>query len=297
MASNQLNTLASNFNLTPSVIDQQFDNPRYLDATKEFLESNSLVAKLAFLIFVIFLFIVLLNLGINILAYLFSTSPNPIIINGMVNGENMLIKTQNPNLKDSIPILRSKNQRDGLEFTWSTWLYVKNPPLNSKSKHYRHVFNKGNVNLNDEGIVTPNNAPGLYISPEYRELKIIMNTFKSTNEEIVIGDIPLNKWMNVIIRVDQRKLDVFINGTMTRSKILSGVPKQNYDNINIALNGGFLGNLSLLQYFSYAIGTNEIQNIIEKGPNLTSLDNKHSHDIPYYLSLRWFFPKENSIPI
>jgi hypothetical protein len=39
--------------------------------TKEFLESNSLVAKFAFILLVIFLFIILLRLGISVLAYLF----------------------------------------------------------------------------------------------------------------------------------------------------------------------------------------------------------------------------------
>jgi hypothetical protein len=41
--------------------------------TKEFLESNSLVAKLAFLLLVIFLFIILLRFGISILSYFLFT--------------------------------------------------------------------------------------------------------------------------------------------------------------------------------------------------------------------------------
>jgi hypothetical protein len=54
-----------------------------------------------------------------------------------------------------------------------------------------------------------------------------MNTFNVINEEITIPDVPLNKWVNVIIRCQNTTLDVYINGTITRSVELTGVPKQN----------------------------------------------------------------------
>ena len=280
---------------------ENFDNfnnygsNKYLDATKEFLESNSIVAKLAFLILVIFIFILLLRLGITILSYLFSFSENPILINGMVDGEHLIVRKQNPNLRDSIPILRSTNQRDGLEFTWSTWLWVRNPPLNSgfmKNTQYKHVFSKGNDIIDEEGIANPNNAPGLYISPDYRELLVVMNTFENIREKIIISDLPIEKWINIIIRVDQRQLDIFINGTMTRSKTLSSIPRQNYDNVYIGMNGGFMGNLSSLRYFSSAIGTTQIQNIVESGPNLNPIGTSLTKSLPYYLSFRWFYPQQ-----
>ena len=275
-----------------------FDNygsNKYLEGTKEFLQSNSIVAKLAFLILVIFIFIVLLRLGVTILSYLFSFSQNPILINGMVDGEHLIVRKQNPNLRDSMPILRSSNQRDGLEFTWSTWLWVRNPPLNSgfmKNTQYKHVFSKGNDIIDEEGIANPNNAPGLYISPDYRELLVVMNTFENIREKIIISDLPIEKWINIIIRVDQRQLDIFINGTMTRSKTLSSIPRQNYDNVYIGMNGGFMGNLSSLRYFSSAIGTTQIQNIVESGPNLNPIGTSLTKSLPYYLSFRWFYPQQ-----
>lgn len=288
------NTILGNLSLnTPTF--STFQNNQYVTGTKDFLSSNTLVAKLAFLILVIFIFIIVLRLGIVILSYIFSFSDNPILIDGLSDGENLLVRKQNPNLRNSIPILRSKNQRDGLEFTWSTWIFVKNPPLNTNSSQYRHVFSKGNDILDANGIVTPNNAPGLYISPDYRELLIVMNTFQNMREKIIINDIPINKWINVMIRVDQRQLDVFINGTMTRSKTLSSLPRQNYDNVYVALNGGFRGSISSLRYFSRAIGTNQIQNIIEEGPNLKPIHSLLNDAIPYYLSFRWFYPQQNSI--
>jgi hypothetical protein len=115
-----------------------------------------------------------------------------------------------------------------------------------------------------------------------------MNTFNVINEEIEIPNIPLNKWINVIIRCRESILDVYINETITRSINLSGVPKQNYGDVYVAQNGGFQGNISNLWYYNYALGTAEIQNLVTRGPN-TYMASKSISNTTDYLSLRWFF--------
>ena len=274
------------------------NNNNFLKKQTDFLRSNSIAAKIVFLIMVIFLFVILLRLGISIMSFLFAFTSDPILLDGMVNGDELIIKKQNPNLSNAIPIKRSSDERDGLEFTWSTWLWIKNPSGNSAAYNptmYHHVFSKGNDNIDSTGIAKPNNAPGLYISPDYRELVVIMNTFDNMREKIIIDNIPIQKWVNVIIRVNQRQLDVFINGTMTRSKTLTSIPRQNYDNVYVGLNGGFSGNVSSLRYFSRAIGTLEIQDLINKGPNLTPISDSYMKSMPYYLSFRWFFPQQINV--
>jgi hypothetical protein len=121
-----------------------------------------------------------------------------------------------------------------------------------------------------------------------------MNTFNVINEEIIIPDIPLNKWVNVIIRCQDTVLDVYINGTITRSLQLQGVPKQNYGDVFVAMNGGFEGYISNLWYYNYALGTAAIQNLNKKGPNKTMVDSNGSgmnDGTLNYLSLNWFFVK------
>jgi len=273
-----------------------FQNKKYLQGTREFLSSNSIIAKLGFLILVVFVFIILLRVGSTILNSIFSYSIDPVLLNGTMKADQLVVVAQDPNTSGSIPILRSKNQRDGLEFSWSVWLWVDEPPLQNNgtgfNNHHKHIFSKGSDQPDSQGIMTPNNGPGLYLGPNYRELIFIMSTFENPKEEIIIGDIPIRKWINVIIRCDQHKLDIFINGMLTRSHILKGVPKQNYDDVFIGLNGGFKGNVSTLQYFAYALGTNKIQSIINAGPNLTTLDKDMTDTKPRYLSFRWFFPQQ-----
>ena len=54
---------------------------KYKNATKEFLDSNSLVSKVAFLLLVVLVFTILLRLGIWILGYFFTDSHSPKLLN------------------------------------------------------------------------------------------------------------------------------------------------------------------------------------------------------------------------
>lgn len=256
--------------------------------TKEFLQSNSLVAKFAFLLLVIVGFMVLLRVGIFIITWLFNPSDSPHLIDGMVDAKQMIIFPQDPSSNGNVTIHRSSNATDGIEFTWSVWIYIDN--LQYLEGQYKHIFYKGNSNLDSNGLNLPNNAPGLYIAPNTNALVVMMNTYNVINQEIMIPDIPLNKWVNVIIRCQNTTLDVYINGTITRSIELSGVPKQNYGDVYVAMNGGFDGNISNLWYYNYALGTSEIQNLAKNGPS-TKIINTGGMSLqnPNYLSLRWFF--------
>lgn len=251
------------------------------------LVSNSLVAKFAFLLLVLFVFIVMMRIGIGILSYLYKPNDSPHLIDGMVDARHLIIFPQDPTGNSTI--YRSVNAVNGVEFTWSTWIYINS--LQTNVGMYKHIFSKGNNNMNEKGMIQPNNAPGLYIAPDTNALVIIMNTFNVINEEILIPDIPLNKWVNIIIRCHNTSLDVYINGTIARSLNLIGVPKQNYGDVYVGMNGGFDGNISNLWYYNYALGTGAIQRLVNSGPNtkLIGGGSNMTGDNSNYLSLRWYF--------
>jgi hypothetical protein len=128
---------------------------------------------------------------------------------------------------------------------------------------------------------------------------LVMDTYTlpsgySNNENVSnnleIPDIPLNKWVNIIIICKNNTINVYVNGIITKSEDLEGIPKQNYGDVFIAPNGGFSGNISNLQYFNHALGTTEISKIINKGPNTNFIGSNSINIKNYnYLSLRWFF--------
>ena len=285
---------------------QQFSSNKYVQGGKEFLKSNSIVAKFAFLILILIIFMLLISLGSFILSKVFAQSHNPILIDGMVNSNQMMIIPQDPSKKGAKPILRSNNEREGLEFTWSVWIFIDD--FSYRETEYKHVFHKGNNDIvqgsvasnPNAGLNKPLNGPGLYIMPRQDSatngnvaaLRIIMNTFNKVDNNIDIKNIPLHKWVNVIMRVTkQGQLDVYVNGALVKRLILNSVPRQNYGDVYVSLNGGFSGNTASLRYFEKAIGTSQVQSIFNQGPNTNFVVGNMPSSKKYtnkYLSTRWY---------
>jgi hypothetical protein len=258
-------------------------------ATQQFLSSNTIIAKFAFVILVIILFLFFLTLGIKFIAYLLTPKSNPFIVSGIASAS---IVSTDPGVANSVPILRSNNEKTGLEFTWSFWLLVTDI---SERSTYIHIFNKGSK-PQTAGTMASTNGPGVYLNPNNDgtssdSLTIMMDSTDDTDVSINVDSIPLNKWFHVAIRAENTIFDVYINGTLKQRQIFSSVPKQNYYDINI-LQDNFNGRLSNLQYFSSALSVIQINNIVFWGPNLleSGISNYSSTD---YLSAAWYTTGNN----
>ena len=259
--------------------------------SKEFMESNSLVAKVAFLLLVVVLFVIALRALTYITGYFVETTGSPHMIDGMIDAKQMKVIEVDPNIKGAKPISRSVNENGGLEFTWSTWLFVDD--LDYMKGSYKHVFHKGNDDFKTtgdfKGLNYPNNAPGLYFTPKGNNMVVVLNTFNDIVERITIENIPMNKWYNVTIRVESQNVDIYVNGTIVNRHILKDVVRQNYDKVYMSMNGGFSGYTSDLWYYDYALSTSELQALVDKGPNMTLLGDSMMDGVPKYFSLSWFF--------
>jgi len=246
-------------------------------ATTDFLTANTIIAKFAFILLVLVVFLILFNLGVSIVGYFSEPSPDPYIINGMIDGNVSKVVPQDPKQTNAIPIYRSNDQSKGMEFTWSSWLYLSD--LGKEAGKYQHVFSKGDGNIDSNtNLSTVNNGPGLYISPMDNKLHIIMNTVSPNdpNTTIDIDNIPIQKWFHVALRLQNTVLDVYVNGVVVNRLLLNNTPKQNYGNVYVCQNGGFSGKLSNLRYYSRALNVFEINNIVSYGPNMkVASDMKH----------------------
>lgn len=277
------NAPVSNFN--------EFNQNKSVSGTKEFLTSNSLVAKIAFLFLIVILFVLALRLGFYLLSKAFSKATST-LLNGMIDSKEMFIVPQNPSVPGAIQVKRSTNENEGIEFSWSVWMFIND--LSYRQGQYRHVFHKGNDNIDlkssPAGMNYPNNAPGLYIAPNTNSIVVVMNTFDNITEQITIPNFPVKKWVNVIIRCHGSTVDVFINGALTRRYILKSVIKQNYGDVYISMNGGYDGYTASLKYFDTALNSGQIQGVVSSGPNtkpLGSIDLSKNRSANY-LSQRWF---------
>tara|TARA_B110000046_G_scaffold186045_1_gene231834 strand:- start:3264 stop:4136 length:873 start_codon:yes stop_codon:yes gene_type:complete len=259
----------------------------------EIFSSQSVWAKVVFLILVIIVFIILLRTLTSLVTWFFAPSSSPYLVKGLKNAKKLLIIPQDPKNSHSIPIIRSNNERGGIEFTWTVWLYIDD--LEYKSGQRRHVFHKGSDWDSKEAKPYPNNGPGLYIHPNRNTFIIAMNTFQDVVEEVEVNDFPLNKWINVAIRQRGNIMDVFINGEIALRHVFDSVPKQNYGKVFVNMNGGFSGNMSDLWYHNYSLSGTQIAGIVENGPDLTNREQQSS--TPPYFSLQWYFENAMGPPI
>ena len=108
------------------------------------------------------------------------------------------------------------------------------------------------------------------------------------SNNITIPHIPLNSWVNITITLYGSRLDVYINGIVSKSTILDGVPKQNNGDIYLGSSRGFNGKISNLRYYSRKLYVNEIQNLVKTGPNKKSLDSDMAADNYNYFAFNWY---------
>jgi hypothetical protein len=157
-------------------------------------------------------------------------------------------------LKDKSFIV--KNSDEGLEFSYSVWIYIQD-----WTRGWKNIFVKGNKTAGAGA-----RAPGLWLYPDTNALHARINTFASPNEGCDIKNIPLQKWVHIAYILNNRTVDIYIDGKLERSCVLRGVPKLNDEPVHVCDNGGYFGKISNLVYFRYAMKPDEVYKIYASGP-------------------------------
>ena len=131
-------------------------------------------------------------------------SKNPVVVKGMRPTTKGKIYNVNPNENDPKPVLRSINEDQGMEFTWSTWFWMDSIDYSNKITKKR-IFSKGHnnargkhnkyiVNVSDIELM---NSPGLYAHPDKNKIDIVLNTFNK--EDAAKVTMILYKQLKLII--------------------------------------------------------------------------------------------------
>jgi hypothetical protein len=236
---------------------------------------------------------------------------------------NKIIK-QDPNASGSITLPASDNQLTGIEFSYSTFIYVSDDTDDGDGQmKWKSIFYKGY-----ESSPFPLLGPGVFVSSGQSDgttLRIIMNTYDKWFNPLDVHQIPMNKWFHLAIVLRSSNLEAYINGNLANKLSLKGtLPYQNYQPLilfpNTKTNGGvsvadsptsgfnnssgsgpafgipagesfyvagkFAGYISNMSYFTYALTYSEIQNQMNIGPS--SKFDSSSMDAPPYLIDTWW---------
>lgn len=171
--------------------------------------------------------------------------------------------------KDGKPVARKMVPYpvDGLAFTYSLWIYIAD--WNYNFGKWKNIFLKGD---------DFQRAPGLWLYPKTNSLHARINTHADYNEGCDIRNIPLQKWVHIVYVLNNRTVDIYIDGKLERSCVLRGVPVLNKKPVSVADGGGYYGNISKFQYFTRALNPSDVAEIYSEGPYLQKRFKIFGHD-------------------
>ncbi len=156
-------------------------------------------------------------------------------------------------------------------YAYSVWFYVNN--WQYKLGEPKDLLTRGGSGL---GATT---NPLITLAPYENNIQINISTYPTKTPSTThtpapeqtpgctITNFPLQKWVNLIISLNGRTLDVYIDGKLVRTCVLPSVAKVDASApINITDNGGFDGWTSNLQYFATPLNPEQAYNIYKNGP-------------------------------
>jgi len=187
---------------------------------------------------VVILFIILLH----VLSWLFSTAKT---LSNLSDGKTAVV----------IPSTSLKNS-GSVNYAYSIWIYVDD--WSYRYGEEKIIFLRGSIG----SIFTP----ALSLMPNDNTAVITMTT--STDPfECIVPNIPIQKWTNIIVNLNNKSLDAYLNGKLVKTCVLPDVPVINAESsVYLTPAGGFSGYTSRFQYWSTTLGPQEAWNIYKKGP-------------------------------
>jgi hypothetical protein len=201
---------------------------------------------------------------------------------------------------DAIPILPSDNERTGIEFSYSFFLYVNEGTITGQDV-LKSVFYKGY-----DGSPWPLMAPGVFIKGETNTMRIVYNSSAEPYNFVDVENIPIGKYFHTVLNFKSGALEVHINGRIVKKLTFpQTIPYSNFGNIvifnnydsgtttinrppygNIRFEGAINGQISNLMYTRYALSFGEIQNLLNKGAS--NVIKQTTKETPPYLADSWW---------
>ena len=163
-----------------------------------------------------------------------------------------------------------KGEIPNMNCTYSLWIYVS-------EWNYRYGEKKIIFGRSDE---FKNQGPLVSLSPTQNNIDIEVDVYPNTNEDsnvthtCSVTNVPLQKWVNIMLSVYNKTLDVYVDGKLSRSCLLPGVPRlSRSEDIVITPDGGFSGNTAGFQFWDEESTPERAYNIYSSGYTGKYMDN------------------------
>ena len=183
------------------------------------------------------------------------------------SGSSMRLTTIQPaNEHQKILASTLPNNNNTSNYTYSMWMYVDD-------WNYRFGEKKVVLGRYDQD---KNPSPSVTLGAMNNDIIIKVACYPtksdgtSSNNAIIhqcnIENFPLQSWVNLIISLYGRTLDVYIDGKLVRTCPLPGVAKVNPKaNLQVTPHGGFHGYTAAFEYWDDATNPQQAYNIYKNG--------------------------------
>ena len=153
-------------------------------------------------------------------------------------------------------------QNNASNYAYSAWFYIND-------WSYRYGEPKVILGRLDNDL---NPSPSITLGAIENNLKIESTVYASsgsstgTKHTCNVANVPIQKWVNVIVSLYGRTMDVYIDGKLVRTCVLPGVAKiANNAPVYITPLGGFSGYTSNVNYYADSLNPQQAYNIYRKG--------------------------------
>jgi hypothetical protein len=165
-------------------------------------------------------------------------------------------------------------------FAYSVWFYVND--WNYRYGEPKVIFGRmgsksGTGNGSIPGVSGLDPCPAVVLGAVENNISVSLGCYPGVDEKptsggntvvhtCTIANVPIQKWVNLVLSVYGRTMDLYIDGKLVRTCLLPGVASVNNNaDIYVTPSGGFDGWTSRLQYFPNSLNPQEVWNIYTKG--------------------------------
>ena len=173
-------------------------------------------------------------------------------------------------------------------FAYSIWFYIND--WNYRYGQPKVIFGRmgtgsGSGQGDIPGVNGKSPCPALVLDEITNNLNIYLSCYPGTQstekyvvKKVKVTNIPIQRWVNLVISVYGLSLDVYMDGKLVQTNLLPGTANINSAaDIYVTPAGGFDGWTAKLQYYPSPLNPQEVWNIYSSSyANLSNMFNSYS---------------------
>ena len=166
-------------------------------------------------------------------------------------------------------------------FAYSMWFYVND--WNYRYGEKKVIFGRmgalsGTGSGSIPGVSGIDPCPAVVLGDIENNISVSLGCYPGVNQSpttpgghtvvhtCTVSNIPIQKWVHLVVSVYGRTLDIYVNGKLARTCLMPGVASVNNNaDVYVTPSGGFAGWTSKFQYYPSPLNPQEVWNIYRRG--------------------------------